>query len=602
MQRFTFGAPSFLIKNISVDHEANVNEFLLVDTSNGPLKISLPSTNVRKGDRIVIVDSLGKFAAKNCILSGGSIPLAGNVVDIAIDVANAVITCIYCDETFGWMIDVGGLFFSGSRKFSYTIKTANYTASSMDGIIADTASMSFTVTLPQNPAIGDEVVIYDLSQSFDVHPLTVNLNTRKICGQSEQTFIMDVKGMSVLFTYTGADYGWSTELNGLFTTPLGSGGSSGGGGPVNVGGGAQPNLLSGLGLKYFNSSTVEVQPGEIEIDGALCYLNAKTQVPFESNIRIGESFSVEVVYFMYAIKGTDNSLSFKFSKSEPLLDRYGNVISSFANADFSLAWHHPIEGKTWRYIGQVYIRNSFNVATQDNAVGDSYLDSRYLPAKAFDNSIGVRGNGWISSNSTSDHWLKQINLNVRINQVKLNCIIGNDPSRTPYNFSIEVSADGNTWTQLITPTNITPSNGAIFIFDLPVYNITPNYQMRFSFSGLGSSYVEIGELQLFGVPDILPFEFCKPGEWRSTWSILPSSGWTALLHANGRTPTQIEMLCKQTLASTEQSIAIQTSTSCGYSPGNLSKTQIKLYFEPYGIYYHENAWYTSGYYQLILRG
>src|SRR6056300_772923 len=50
---------------------------------------------------------------------------------------------------------------TGPGGITYATKSANYTASANDGIIADTSGGSFTITLPATPTTGDAVTIAD---------------------------------------------------------------------------------------------------------------------------------------------------------------------------------------------------------------------------------------------------------------------------------------------------------------------------------------------------------------------------------------------------------------------------------------------------------
>ena len=89
----------------------------------------------------------------------------------------------------------------------WTTKTANYTAVNNDRIFANTTSAVFTITLPASPAVGDSVRIIDVGGTFATNNLTVNRNSSKIMGLTENMILStnyEAKGL----VYSGATFGW----------------------------------------------------------------------------------------------------------------------------------------------------------------------------------------------------------------------------------------------------------------------------------------------------------------------------------------------------------------------------------------------------------
>lgn len=110
----------------------------------------------------------------------------------------------------GNILGSGDLVIKGG--IEYIKKTANYTAVTKDGIIADTGAGTFTVELPSSPAIGDQVFIVD-GNNFGTTNLTVGRNGSTIEGLSED-LILDIQGVSVQFIYSGSTWDVYAQVGG----------------------------------------------------------------------------------------------------------------------------------------------------------------------------------------------------------------------------------------------------------------------------------------------------------------------------------------------------------------------------------------------------
>ena len=91
--------------------------------------------------------------------------------------------------------------------YTWVSKTAAYSASQGDAILADTSGGAFAITLPLSPAVGYTVRIVDVAGTFDTDNLEVNPNGGKINGLSESMYL-DVAEVSVMMVSTGSPYGW----------------------------------------------------------------------------------------------------------------------------------------------------------------------------------------------------------------------------------------------------------------------------------------------------------------------------------------------------------------------------------------------------------
>lgn len=106
---------------------------------------------------------------------------------------------------------VGGAFLDRS-----ILKTANYTATSGDIIVADTSGGAFTITLPASPGAGEWVQILPEKASYAANNLTIGRNGKDINSTAEN-FLIDVDGVSVRFTYIDTTIGWLVEYTGDIT-------------------------------------------------------------------------------------------------------------------------------------------------------------------------------------------------------------------------------------------------------------------------------------------------------------------------------------------------------------------------------------------------
>jgi hypothetical protein len=97
---------------------------------------------------------------------------------------------------------------------TYLPPTANAISSSItlasnNRYFVDTTSAR-SLTLPLMPSLGDEIQIYDASNSALTNNITVLPNSNKIQG-SVQSLIIDSNAATVYLTYTGSTYGWAVN-------------------------------------------------------------------------------------------------------------------------------------------------------------------------------------------------------------------------------------------------------------------------------------------------------------------------------------------------------------------------------------------------------
>ena len=76
-------------------------------------------------------------------------------------------------------------------------------------ILANTATTSFTLTLPASPATGDIVSVIDAGYTFDTKPLTMGRNSSNIAN-SAANLVVSTQGAGFTLVYSGdATVGWT---------------------------------------------------------------------------------------------------------------------------------------------------------------------------------------------------------------------------------------------------------------------------------------------------------------------------------------------------------------------------------------------------------
>lgn len=89
----------------------------------------------------------------------------------------------------------------------WKVVNANYQAVAKDRLFVDTSAGQFTITLPANPVLGNEVKIADYSSIFETTPVLINGGTKKVVGSTD-VLAINVTNKSIIFTFSGEAKGW----------------------------------------------------------------------------------------------------------------------------------------------------------------------------------------------------------------------------------------------------------------------------------------------------------------------------------------------------------------------------------------------------------
>jgi len=98
---------------------------------------------------------------------------------------------------------------AGGGGSTWLFEDNTYQASANEAVLADTSTSSFTITLPENPQLGDKVSFVDYADTFSTNPLIVEVSSESsdtIEGSSSLT--LNIQGATVVLVYFDSTRGW----------------------------------------------------------------------------------------------------------------------------------------------------------------------------------------------------------------------------------------------------------------------------------------------------------------------------------------------------------------------------------------------------------
>ena len=150
---------------------------------------------------VVVPDSIEKvYLVNNQITHGVSTVTFKTTSGTGVKLAQGNRYVLYSDATNVNLIAMEQVF----RAISTTA-----TVQPGSAILANTATASFTITLPASPATGDFVSFIDAGYTFDTKPLTVGRNGSNIANTAAD-LVVNTEGAGFTLVYTGdATVGWT---------------------------------------------------------------------------------------------------------------------------------------------------------------------------------------------------------------------------------------------------------------------------------------------------------------------------------------------------------------------------------------------------------
>jgi len=170
-------------------------------TSDGKNAVVNLTGTLSSNVNVVVPDSIEKvYLVNNQITHGVSTVTFKTSSGTGIKLAQGNRYVLYSDATNVNLIAMEQVF----RAISTTA-----TVQPGSAILANTATASFTITLPASPATGDIVSFVDAGYTFDTKPLTVGRNGSNIANAAAD-LVVNTEGAGFTLVYSGdATVGWT---------------------------------------------------------------------------------------------------------------------------------------------------------------------------------------------------------------------------------------------------------------------------------------------------------------------------------------------------------------------------------------------------------
>lgn len=110
------------------------------------------------------------------------------------------------------MTQLSDLYSGSSSGLTWVVKVDDYTASNNDGILADTTTSGFILTLPLDPSISNLVGVIDYATNFATTSgnLIIDRNGENIMGLSEN-LICNINDAAFELIYSDVIQGWKIK-------------------------------------------------------------------------------------------------------------------------------------------------------------------------------------------------------------------------------------------------------------------------------------------------------------------------------------------------------------------------------------------------------
>jgi hypothetical protein len=101
----TTGTAAPVLKTVTSNYNAEVNDRMLIDSSGGAFTVTLPlSTSLIEGDQLQLIDVGNSLQTNNVIVARNGAKILNDTDDLTLDINGAVVTMLYTGATYGWVM------------------------------------------------------------------------------------------------------------------------------------------------------------------------------------------------------------------------------------------------------------------------------------------------------------------------------------------------------------------------------------------------------------------------------------------------------------------------------------------------------------------
>jgi len=192
------GGYQTLAVNATTGYTLTFSNGVISDGKNSVLKFTgTPTTNIN----ILVPDGIEKtYFVDNQITHGTNTVTLKTTSGTGIKLAQGNKYTVYSDATNVNLVQMYPV---------WRAVTTTATVQPGSAILANTATASFTITLPASPATGDIVSFVDAGYTFSTKPLTIGRNSSNIANTATD-LVINTQGAGFTLVYSGdATVGWT---------------------------------------------------------------------------------------------------------------------------------------------------------------------------------------------------------------------------------------------------------------------------------------------------------------------------------------------------------------------------------------------------------
>ena len=199
------GLSELQLGSIGAELGATINEFSTDETLSNDANSAVPTERAVRG--FVLRDNMGTGHMVPPTGTTAERPTGGDLKTGGIRYNSSLVTWEGYNGT-QWT-GLGG----GNPWSTFTADgSTNLTVAANDRYFIDTTASTQLVYLPASPQTGDQVAVIDLAGTADTNNITIDRNSLKIMGLTEN-LVISTEHAGIQLVYSGATYGWKLVQN-----------------------------------------------------------------------------------------------------------------------------------------------------------------------------------------------------------------------------------------------------------------------------------------------------------------------------------------------------------------------------------------------------